>query len=196
MSAFGVILNISICHSATHHIYDIRWICETSLPELSQCRCNSHWAKANAATNRVGDKYKQTKVLGCFPAPQRGKNWLNIIGHAWFVPYKNKELKTLNISYLRGKRACHNAFFFFFFFTQKNIQTQSQASDDYMIMPQPHIHLGRPSQLVELPHSEFEPEIFSHSAYVQCFCDICDKSAILNVLQQNYTNFDIGYGYM
>ena len=80
LSAFGLKLNIDNLHSATHHIYCIR--CETGLPKLSQGRCNSHWAKANAATNRVGNKYKQTKVLGCFPAPQRGNISLNIKGHA------------------------------------------------------------------------------------------------------------------
>ena len=30
-----------------------------------------------------------------------------------------------------------------------------------------HIGLCRPSQLAELSHSEFDPELFSHSAYVQ-----------------------------
>ena len=53
---------------------------------------------------------------------------------------------------------------------------------------------GRPSQLAELSHSKFDPELFSHSAYVQFFCDICDKSAVFNVLRQYETIFNIGNG--
>ena len=55
--------------------------------------------------------------------------------------------------------------------------------------------LGRPAQLAELPRSEFDPELFSHSAFVKLFCDIRDKSAVFNILQQNMTTFDIGNGF-
>ena len=51
------------------------------------------------------------------------------------------------------------------------------------------IVFGRPAHLAELSRNEFDPELFSHSAYVKFFCDICDKSAIL---RQNVTIFDIG----
>ena len=52
----------------------------------------------------------------------------------------------------------------------------------------------RPSQLAELSHSKFEPELFSHSTYVKFFCDIRDKSAVFNILGKNETNFGIGNG--
>ena len=52
-----------------------------------------------------------------------------------------------------------------------------------------------PSQLAELPRSEFDPESFPHSAYVKFFCDIRDKSAIFNILRKNMTTFDIGNGF-
>ena len=48
----------------------------------------------------------------------------------------------------------------------------------------------RPAQLAELPRSEFDPELFPHSAYVKFFCDIRDKSAVFNILRQNVTIFD------
>ena len=51
-----------------------------------------------------------------------------------------------------------------------------------------------PSQLAELPRSESDLELFSHSAYVKFFCDIRDKSAVFNFLRQNETTFDIGNG--
>ena len=54
--------------------------------------------------------------------------------------------------------------------------------------------LTRPSQLAEFSRSEFNPELFSHSAYVKFFCDIRDKSTIFNILRQNETIFDIGNG--
>ena len=38
-----------------------------------------------------------------------------------------------------------------------------------------------------VPRRKFDPELFSRSAYVQNFCDIHDKSAVLNILQQNDT---------
>ena len=43
----------------------------------------------------------------------------------------------------------------------------------------------KPPQLAELSRSEFNPELFSYSAYVKFFCDIRDKSAAFNILQQN-----------
>ena len=52
----------------------------------------------------------------------------------------------------------------------------------------------KPAQLVELPRSEFDRDLFSHSAYVNFFCDIRDKSAVFNILRQNETIFDIGNG--
>ena len=45
----------------------------------------------------------------------------------------------------------------------------------------------RPAQLAELPRSEFDPELFSHSAYVKFFCD---KSAVFHTLQQKLTIFE------
>ena len=48
------------------------------------------------------------------------------------------------------------------------------------------------SQLAELSRSEFDPELFSHSAYV--FCDIRDKSALFEILRQDETIFDLGNG--
>ena len=56
------------------------------------------------------------------------------------------------------------------------------------------IYISRPAQLAELLRSEFDPELFSHSAYAQFFCDIRDKSAVFNFLRQNETTFDIGNG--
>ena len=56
------------------------------------------------------------------------------------------------------------------------------------------IVFSRPAQLAELSRNEFDPELFSRSAYVKFFCDICDKSAVFNILQQNVTNFDVGNG--
>ena len=41
------------------------------------------------------------------------------------------------------------------------------------------------------PRRKFDPELFSHSAYVKNFCDIRDKSAVFNILQQIVTNFDV-----
>ena len=43
----------------------------------------------------------------------------------------------------------------------------------------------------ELSRSEFDQELFSHNAYDKFFCDICDKSAVFNVLRQNETIFDM-----
>ena len=48
----------------------------------------------------------------------------------------------------------------------------------------------RPAQLAELPRSEFDPELFP----VKFSFNICDKSAVFNILRQNLTNFDIGNG--
>ena len=48
------------------------------------------------------------------------------------------------------------------------------------------INKGRPSQLVELSRSEFDPELFSHSAF---FCDIRN-----NILRQNETILYTGNG--
>ena len=48
------------------------------------------------------------------------------------------------------------------------------------------------NQLLTGPHnlrSEFDPELFSHSAYVNFFCEICDKIAVVNILRQNKTIF-------
>ena len=56
------------------------------------------------------------------------------------------------------------------------------------------ISVYRPSQLAGLSHSEFDPELFSHSAYVKFFCDIREKNAFFNILRQNETYFDIGNG--
>ena len=47
----------------------------------------------------------------------------------------------------------------------------------------------RPAQLAELPRSEFDPELFPHSAYVKFFCDIRDISAVFNILRQNMAFF-------
>ena len=47
----------------------------------------------------------------------------------------------------------------------------------------------RPAQLAELPRSEFNPELFSHIAYIKFLCDIRDKIAVFNVLRQNMTIF-------
>ena len=52
----------------------------------------------------------------------------------------------------------------------------------------------RPAQLAELPRSEFDPELFPHSAYVTFFCDLRDKSAVFNILRQNVTIFYIKNG--
>ena len=43
------------------------------------------------------------------------------------------------------------------------------------------------AQLAELSRSEFDPELFSHSAYDNFLCDIRDKSALFNILRQNET---------
>ena len=48
----------------------------------------------------------------------------------------------------------------------------------------------RPAQLGELSRSEFDPELFSHSANDNFFCDIRDKSVVFNILRQNETIFD------
>ena len=56
------------------------------------------------------------------------------------------------------------------------------------------VRRDRPAQLAELPRSEFDPELFSHSAYVKFFCDIRDKSAVFNILRHNVAFFDIGNG--
>ena len=48
--------------------------------------------------------------------------------------------------------------------------------------------MARPTQLAELPRSEFDPELFPHSAYVKFFCDIRNKSAVFNILRQKVTN--------
>ena len=47
----------------------------------------------------------------------------------------------------------------------------------------------RPAQLAELSRSEYNPELFLYSAYVNFFCDIRDKSAGIIILQQNETIF-------
>ena len=52
-----------------------------------------------------------------------------------------------------------------------------------------------PTQLAELSHSEFDQEFFSHSANDKFFCDIRNKSAVINVLRQNETIFDIQVGF-
>ena len=49
----------------------------------------------------------------------------------------------------------------------------------------------RPSQLAELSRSEFDPELFSHSAFVKFFVI---KVPYVNILRQNETIFDIGNG--
>ena len=51
------------------------------------------------------------------------------------------------------------------------------------------------AQLAELSRSEFDPELFSHSAYDNFLCDIRDKSALFNILRQNETIFDVGNGW-
>ena len=51
-----------------------------------------------------------------------------------------------------------------------------------------------PAQLAELPRSEFDPELFSHSSYVKFFCDIQDKSVIFNILRHNVKIFYVGNG--
>ena len=54
---------------------------------------------------------------------------------------------------------------------------------------------NRPAQLVELPRNKFDQELFPHSACAcSDFCDICDNSAIFNILRQNVSIFDIGNG--
>ena len=53
----------------------------------------------------------------------------------------------------------------------------------------------RPAQLAELSRSEFDPELFSHIAYIKFLCDIRDKIAVFNVLRQNMTIFYVGNGY-
>ena len=56
-------------------------------------------------------------------------------------------------------------------------------------------HMGaRLAQLAELSRSEFDSELFSHSAYVKFFCDFCNKSDVFNILRQNGTIFDKGNG--
>ena len=56
-------------------------------------------------------------------------------------------------------------------------------------------HMGaRLAQLAELSRSEFDPELFSLSAYEKFFCDSRDKSTIFNILRQNETIFDIVNG--
>ena len=40
------------------------------------------------------------------------------------------------------------------------------------------IVFSRPAQLAELSRNEFDPELFSRSAYVKFFCDIRDRSAV------------------
>ena len=40
---------------------------------------------------------------------------------------------------------------------------------------------ARPAQLAQLPRSEFDPELFPHSAYVKFFCDIRDESAVFDI---------------
>ena len=51
----------------------------------------------------------------------------------------------------------------------------------------------RPAQLAELPRNKFDPELFPHSACSD-YCDIRNKSAVFNILQQSVTNFDVGNG--
>ena len=55
-----------------------------------------------------------------------------------------------------------------------------------------NMYPDRLAQLAELSRSEFDPELFSHSAFVKLFCDIRDKSAVFNILRQNDTIFDKG----
>ena len=58
----------------------------------------------------------------------------------------------------------------------------------------PHM-ANRPAQLAELPCSRSDPELFSNMhRKCQDFCDICDISAVFNILQQNVTNFDVRNG--
>ena len=56
-----------------------------------------------------------------------------------------------------------------------------------------YVQGGRPAQLAELPRSEFDPELFPHSAYVKFFVTFA-TSAVFNILRQNVTIFDIGNG--
>ena len=49
-------------------------------------------------------------------------------------------------------------------------------------------------QLAELSRSEFDPELFSHGAYDNFLCDIRDKSALFNILQQKVTHFYVRNG--
>ena len=53
---------------------------------------------------------------------------------------------------------------------------------------------SRPAQLAELFRRAFDPDLFSHSAYVKFLCDIRNKSAVFNILLQNETIFDVGNG--
>ena len=53
---------------------------------------------------------------------------------------------------------------------------------------------GRPSQLPELSRSEFDPELFSYSAYVNLFVIFATKVQFFNISRQNLTIFDIGNG--
>ena len=39
--------------------------------------------------------------------------------------------------------------------------------------------------------TEFDPELFSHRAYVKFFYDVCDKSAVFDILRPNETIFDM-----
>ena len=52
---------------------------------------------------------------------------------------------------------------------------------------------NRPAQLAELSRSEFDSELFSHSAYVKFFETFATKVSI-NILRQNETIFDKGNG--
>ena len=52
----------------------------------------------------------------------------------------------------------------------------------------------RPAHLAELSRSGIDPELFSNSVYVKFFCDIRDRSAEFNILQQNDTFFYSGNG--
>ena len=54
------------------------------------------------------------------------------------------------------------------------------------------LSLNRPSELAELSRSEFDTEIFCHSAYVKFFVTFATK--VFNILRRNEAIFDIGNG--
>ena len=71
-------------------------------------------------------------------------------------------------------------------------KTHQTRAESFNITKRRMLAKVRPSQLAELSRSEFDPELFSHSANDKFFCEISDKSAVFNILRQNETFFDKG----